>query len=114
MCSSADTLIESWRHYGMSKPALIDEALRRNDPAALAAAALGASTWWPDLDAINAPSLWYIGSAEGGFYDEEVQYAAAHDVETHEIPDATHWAAFAGAEQVASIVKPFLLRCADR
>lgn len=113
-CSSAETLIEAWHHYGMSEPALIDEALHHNDPEALAAAALGTCTWWPDLAAITAPALWYIGVAEGGFYEEEVQYADTHRVETHEIPDASHWTAFARAAEVTAFVKPFLLRHVDQ
>ena len=111
VCASREGIIETWQSYGLSESA-VEEALERNDLQALVATALGTSSWWPNLEAITAPALWYIGTAEGGFYDEEVAYASAHDVVTYEVEGASHWATFSRAEEVSALVKPFLLRSA--
>ena len=111
VCGDVDRGLASLRHV---RTCAHRASASPNDPEALAAAALGTCMWWPDLTAITVPALWYIGAGEGGFYEEEVQYADAHAVETHEVPDASHWTAFAQAAEVTAFVKPFLLRYVDQ
>jgi pimeloyl-ACP methyl ester carboxylesterase len=107
--ASPEGLLEVWQSVGW-EAAQVDDALSHNDPAALAATVRGTLEWWPQPDDVTAPALWYVGAAEGGFYEDEAVYAAAHGIETRLIADATHSAAFRRADEVSEFVKSFLTK----
>jgi pimeloyl-ACP methyl ester carboxylesterase len=88
---------------------IVEESLQRNDVLALAATLKGTADWWPAADEIVAPSLWYKGTNDqGGLSAEDRIVAERCGVETHDLADANHAAAFAGSRDVLSFVRPFL------
>ena len=95
------------RHLGSSEEAIAD-SLNRNDLAALSAAMAGGADRYPSIADIEVPSLWYEGSDDHPFSDEDLQLAATFGVETKLIPGAGHVAAFRRAEDVLRVVRPFL------
>ncbi len=102
-------MTEFWRAVGFTDDDAIAAGLRRNRPLAAPAAAIGGSaTWSPEPDLIHVPQLWYCGSEEGGWTDDEVMYVAEHSVETHVLEGATHFDVFARAAEACAFVLPFL------
>jgi hypothetical protein len=106
--STSDGLVAAWASFGFSDPAAVSDALGRNDVAALTATLRGTLDYWPRPERILAPSLWYVGEAEGGFYDDEVQFAEEHGIDLHVVSGADHFGAFSHSAEVLSFVEPFL------
>ena len=116
MLASADTIrteqgMRGWLESIGSADETIEESLAKNDPAALAATVKGSAEWAPVADDIDAPSLWYKGSDDGGgFSAEELEVAGRLGIETHSMPGADHVASFRRPADALSFVRPFLDR----
>lgn len=87
----------------------IDDALRRNDLAALRASWIATADDAPSAEYVVAPSLWYRGSLDaGGFNALTLELAKRLNAEAHLIADADHITAFTRSDVVLEIVKPFI------
>jgi pimeloyl-ACP methyl ester carboxylesterase len=89
----------------------IEDAVGRNDLAALRASWIATADDVPSAEQVVAPSLWYRGSADaGGFDADTLDLASRLGVETYLISDADHITAFTRAADVLEVVKPFINR----
>jgi pimeloyl-ACP methyl ester carboxylesterase len=100
--------LANWFKSAGASEEQVEEALGHNDAGALSASMAGTADWYPLPVDVHAPSLWYIGSDDGGFPPADLELVEGLDLETHLVPDADHVMAFVRAQDVLSIVQPFL------
>ena len=99
-------LARVWAALGFTDPALVAARLPATDCEALACVAEGVST--PvELERYTVPVLSYKGAREA-YFDDDVAVLRNSGAELHEVVDAHHYAAFAGADEVIAFVLPFL------
>jgi pimeloyl-ACP methyl ester carboxylesterase len=98
-----------WRTFGVDDHRPLKPIEDENDPLAVAAAVAGSlqPTRSVDLQAIQCPSLHYVGGQDW-IVDHVRADAAALHAPVHVLDDLTHLTAFAAAGQALAIVRPGL------
>jgi pimeloyl-ACP methyl ester carboxylesterase len=103
-----------WRHFlpvDATTQALLQET---NDPLAVAAALAGMLPWEPELGAVTAPTLVYMGTKEI-FFDHARQTADEIGAAFHPVADRGHAGAFQDLAAIESVVRRHIAeaeRCA--
>jgi pimeloyl-ACP methyl ester carboxylesterase len=104
-----------WRTFGVEDPAPLRPIEDANDPLAIAAAVSGSQrpTRFVDLEAIQCPTLHYVGS-EDWIADYVQTDAEALEAPVHLLPGETHLSAFASPEPALAAVTPWLAELAPK